>query len=95
MMVAYLVQRGAVLVAAATTLAAAIFPNLAALRNLGRIWMQGQQYFCNRDNCIETSGHKLHKTAGLQYFVHHTSDKEKSAASHLSIVYVMPCQLYT
>jgi len=92
---AYLVHRQAVLVAAATTLAVAPFPTLAALRSSDRIWMQGQQYCCNKDNGIETSDHKWHKTAGLQHFGHHNSDKEKSAASQHSISYFTLCQLYT
>jgi hypothetical protein len=91
----YSAQREAALVAAATTPAAAILPNPATPHNSGRIWMQGQQYHRNRDNGIETSGHKLHKTADLKRFGHHNSDRGKSAASQHSITYFMPCQLYT
>jgi hypothetical protein len=75
------VHREAALVAAATFLAAAISPILAALRNSGRIWMPGQQYQRNRDNGIETLDHKLYKTADLKHSGHHNSGKEKSAAS--------------
>ena len=71
----YSVHREVALVAAATTPAAAILPNPATLHNSGRIWMQGQQYHRNRGNGIETSDHKLHKTAGLKRFGHHNSNK--------------------
>ena len=67
-------QRQAVLAAVATAVAAATFARVVHLRNVGRIWMQGQQCFCSRDRRTETSDHNLHKTADLQYFVHHTSD---------------------
>jgi len=76
----YSVHRQAALVAVVTTPAAAISPILAALRNSGRIWMPGQQYHRNRDNGIETSDHKLHKTADLKHSGHHNSGKGKSAA---------------
>ena len=69
-----LAQQQVVLAAAATAVAAATFARVVHLRNVGRIWMQGQQCFCSRDKRTETSDHNLHKTADLQYFVHRTSD---------------------
>jgi hypothetical protein len=75
-----LAQRQAVTVclaqqqAVVAVVAAATFARVAPLRNAGRIWMQGQQCSCNGDRRIETSDHRLRKTSGLRYSVHHTWD---------------------